>query len=65
MTEDEAKEKWCPFSRIRDDYGGTSTYNRTPDSVYGNCIASKCMMWQSQDHNKATGKSYGYCGLAR
>ena len=65
MTEDEAKTKWCPQSRVssvgstgraginRDDYGGK---NKTPDGT--NCIASGCMAWRE------TSSQHGYCGLA-
>ena len=50
-TEEEAKRKWCPFSRAIASYGeGTyGTSNRDCGSMNGDataCIASSCMAWQ-------------------
>lgn len=61
MTQDEAKQKWCPFS----DQSGAST----------NCIASSCAAWRwlrtpEQVHlarrrdPHSTDQPTGYCGLA-
>jgi hypothetical protein len=58
MTEDEAKQKWCPMARGLENGGN-----------YGaSCIASACMMWQwiprfSADKEVEMTKR-GYCGLA-
>ena len=56
MTENEAKAKWCPFSRV---FTGTSGYvvaaNRNlldRDKHKNKCVGSLCMAW--------TGSS---CGL--
>lgn len=43
MTEDEAKTKWCPFTRVGEQASGAAE-NR-PDGSY-NCIASGCMAWR-------------------
>jgi hypothetical protein len=36
MTEDEAREKWCPFARESGDNGYPAS----------NCVASACMAWR-------------------
>jgi hypothetical protein len=55
LTADEAKEKWCPFSRIAisstSPMGGVAIagVNRPSDTGKkynaANCIAGRCMMW--------------------
>ena len=52
MTETEAREKWCPMARIRNDDEGGS-YNRwittrDPNGHEGTayCIASQCMAFR-------------------
>lgn len=57
MTEDEAKTKWCPMSRLpwleRGDEGGTPK-RAVPGNRWGDghiadgamCIGSACMMWR-------------------
>lgn len=50
MTEDDAKEKWCPFARVFD----TGSSNRvaadddgpTAAAAGSECIASDCMAWR-------------------
>lgn len=75
MTEDEAKEKWCPFSRTMGMKGEVimPAANRVfiydgdnklqfPHPEMCACIASKCMAWRwdgPQDFNRP-----GHCGLA-
>ena len=66
MTEEEAKEKWCPMASNRmvsiSEKDGSILQKHFADRS-GNltilCIASDCMMWRTTQHN------YGYCGLAR
>ena len=77
MTEDQAKTKWCPFTRI---YNRTATGTPT-GSAY--CLASACMAWRRQTVfiDRATNEpavpgkaaigdlelwysNEGYCGLA-
>ena len=41
MTEDEAREKWCPYSY--------TSANRDKDEYFTRCIASDCMMWRWKD----------------
>lgn len=51
MTEDEAKSKWCPFSRtaapVDSEFSGTAG-NRTYNGTHSvdNCIGSACMAWR-------------------
>lgn len=77
MTEQEAKNKWCPMARMA---SPVSAHNRTADDEpEGRCVASKCMMWRWDDNVALSrdGKMYirssserggtspgGYCGLA-
>ena len=77
-TEDEARQKWCPFARysIR-----SSSFNRAggQDDPYiaCRCLGARCMAWRSEmapyiapgsdplatkRPEKTTGR--GYCGLA-
>ena len=61
MTEDEAREKFCPIK--------VSEYGQD------RCVASSCMMWQSTDNeyqlkplndtSPLVRKLSGYCGLAK
>lgn len=73
MTDAEAREKWCPFSRIGDvsQEGETAAaINRNTGHLVSRdlyfakeppascrCIASDCMAWRAFRNN-------GYCGLA-
>jgi hypothetical protein len=73
VTEKEADEMWCPYSRR---YHPNGSYNRDGYGVisYTMCMGSKCMAWRwVQDplvEFVANGKptntksEYGYCGLA-
>lgn len=53
MTEDEARTRWCPFSRVRQLHGGVaaSSINRIDLDEYPipaacRCLASACMAWR-------------------
>ena len=70
MTEDEARQKWCPF--VREVICGQSerlgSYNRFEGTQAGcNCIASDCMAWRLAEYElKDDGheEAHGFCGLA-
>ena len=59
MTEDEAKTKWCPFSRTMyaDNLNTGTFYAATVNRLSGGfdnpdlrCIGSECMAWRSTDN---------------
>jgi len=74
MTEDEAKEKWCPHTVIAGGYNrlwssdaedGTVRADRVDASA--NCIGSRCMSWRWRtlcDGQNEFPHEDGYCGLA-
>ncbi|MGI9502699.1 MAG: hypothetical protein ACR2RE_06560 [Geminicoccaceae bacterium] len=49
LTEQAAKEKWCPFARVGKD-GSGNRYSFDTDlaagSAFARCIASDCMAWR-------------------
>ena len=75
MTEDQAREKWCPFVRITSVYTDgeieriSPAYNRLVDSegcevdpVYASrCIASRCMAWRTLKHGVETHTAVEAC----
>lgn len=73
MTEEEAKTKWCPFSRVSP-WPANGSYNRITNkegAAYTNCIASSCMVWRTHNYildtagySQPNTKGLGYCGLA-
>lgn len=75
MTEDEAKQRWCPFARCATGEGRVS-FNRPIGEMVpvteNLCIASDCAVWveDSPEHNPSRGmisetkKAQGHCGLA-
>ena len=67
MTEDEAKQKWCPMVRFNPPDGEN---NRSPDHGGLNnarCIASECAVWKwsSKFHTTMESIEDGRCGLIR
>lgn len=50
LTEKEAKDKWCPFTRVSDTDESQGPYNRfETESPWGLgvvCIGSACMAWR-------------------
>jgi len=67
MTEDEARQKWCPHVRVMSDEGSMiiATVNRGSGLQAGiNCIASDCMMWRvAVKAGDGLKEDSGYCGL--
>ena len=65
VTEEQARQKWCPMAqRPVGDYG---TYHALPrdhtqDAAF--CIASRCMMWCTVSDSVTGAGEIGYCGLA-
>jgi len=65
MTEEQAKQKWCPMVRAADNTSDNNSANASAsvdgdgrNPPYARCIGSNCMMWR-QD----TGQNVGECGL--
>ncbi len=61
LTEEVAKEKWCPEARIgrwngQDKWGFSSNHK-------AKCQGSECMMWRWADNSGST-QQKGYCGKA-
>lgn len=59
MTEQDAKQKWCPFVRLVQ--GGRVNSNRG-DGSYSeltHCLGTGCMAWRSNGETDG-----GFCGLA-
>jgi len=76
MTEDEAKEKWCPHVRLRgsvDNGQDRGNWNKRGDISMDAfpqracCIASDCALWVEETSiNLGTNKTTvcgGHCGL--
>ncbi len=79
MTEDEAKSKWCPYTRV-----GDKAVNRYFDDFpsHSYCIGSACMAWrwdcagtvitldgmitvaQLDRMKRQATPQHGFCGLA-
>ena len=79
MTEDEAREKWCPMVRHTDnESGGANRWlmGENPDPKWGTpnnpsvcrCIASECMWWVWENGRIVNGKlrkTRGHCGAVK
>jgi hypothetical protein len=74
VTEEQAREKWCPFVRF-DDEGCNRHYvqaHHIPETdeqvarhsdnnpVYARCVASSCMAWRWSDQRKEVIEAGGY-----
>jgi len=80
LTEEEAKSKWCPYSRVTSPGDGTERVLLGAPSgdafarfhgVTGACIASRCMAWRwylpdgyAVYGDKPGGVQNGYCGIS-
>ncbi len=65
MTEDEAKQRWCPLVRFKSGNTGSETafnrqrgYDETAADL--NCIGSRCMAWHWR--SASLDEDLGYCG---
>lgn len=67
VTEEEAKEKWCPMVRLSP-LGHNETYKNaitTRGFKQGYCIGSECMMWGWLEEDLNLGRPRdGHCALA-
>lgn len=76
MTEQEAKERWCPFARVLNQKYFPA-HNRIVSSMgsemnprTSRCIGSACMAWRWVRTDRSTADrididlTRGYCGLA-
>jgi hypothetical protein len=75
VTEQEAKSKWCPHSRVVAKNGLGPCGNRVNDCAADGspavpeaafCIGSHCMAWRWENkfQRKPSDSTHGYCGLA-
>lgn len=68
-TEDHARRKWCPFTRVQGTNRKTASDDDSPNIKAFSCIAGECMAWRTLSvvHAKAgyeeTLRDNGYCGL--
>lgn len=49
LTEEQAKTRWCPMTRLDSSYENNPSLNREMDGSVARgalCIASECMMWR-------------------
>ena len=70
LTEDEARQRWCPMVRVE----GNNRVHNTKSDGYENadnnyrCIGSSCMAWREYEiafaHGEIPKEHRGYCGLA-
>lgn len=65
MTEQEAKRRWCPFSRVNSGETSYNRYNEIDPKFSGPigtaCLASGCMAWRWHSFERRD----GFCGLAQ
>ena len=63
LTEEQAREKWCPMARVEID--GGHLVNKLDKKWDPLCIASDCMMWRwGEPVLDGKNARQGYCGLA-
>lgn len=52
-TEEEAKTRWCPFTRLAADerewHTNRPSHAEVADKNFDRCIGSACMAWRSRD----------------
>lgn len=63
-TEEEAKKKWCPFSRLTTGVDHRPAGNRPFDEHPAMaCLGSSCMAWRWGAENAEWVRN-GFCGMA-
>lgn len=65
VTEEQAKEKWCPKARAPvGNAASNCAVNRTHMAHHGlpACIGSQCMAWRWTPVSEVLEKRSGYCG---
>lgn len=68
MTEEDARQKWCPFARTFDGpivaqkVAAVASVNRIGNeiSIHCRCVAAECMAWRWDKLSAGE----GHCGLA-
>ncbi len=61
MLESDAKEKWCPFTRVYE-YGVSINRHDSRRLKTTNCLGSDCAVW-IDTHTDGANRSHGRCGL--
>ena len=60
-TEEEAKTKWCPFTRITSGEGewhsNRPAYAEVHEKNFDRCIGSACMAWRVHGEDKQAAKA--------
>jgi ABC-type dipeptide/oligopeptide/nickel transport system permease subunit len=65
IEEKNAKDYWCPMTRVVNSRGSTVNRNESGKHWFGTqCLGNKCMFWRIMDSDLKSEGDYGYCGIA-